>query len=113
MQLDLSYPHNTCTKKWGLDNLPTFWITLYPKERIKLNNIIFPNGLNYENGAYRTPQTHSIYGEIESISSAKNHEMSLRESISNQFYDSLQHVYSFIKEVNLQPILNNYITQGY
>ncbi len=61
-----------------IEDLPTFWIRLYPKERIKLNNIIFPNGLNYENGAYRTPQTHSIYGEIQSISSAKNDELTSR-----------------------------------
>ena len=64
--------------KMYIENLPKFWIMLSIKDKIKLNCIVFPNGLNYENGAYRTPQLHSIYREIRAISHDESNELTPR-----------------------------------
>jgi site-specific DNA recombinase len=39
-----------------IEHLPTFWHNLSGKERAKFNQILFPSGLYFENGAYRTPE---------------------------------------------------------
>ncbi len=51
-----------------LQQLPDFYFTLSPVEIHKLNTVLFPEGVCWENGGLRTPQLSPVFTTIEAVS---------------------------------------------
>ncbi len=58
-----------------LEHLPTTWIKLSGKEKLKLHEILLPKGIYIENSEVRTPQIATIFTDLVKLS--KGEELSL------------------------------------
>ena len=54
-----------------LEHLPTFWINLSFKQKRKVNEFLFEDGLVWDGKVYRTPELHPVFGQISQVLKAE------------------------------------------
>lgn len=50
-----------------LEDMPKYWLQLEPESKIKLHELLFPQGLVWENDKVTTPELSNIYSDIKQI----------------------------------------------
>ena len=88
-----------------LEHPDKFWINLTGEGKLKLNKVLFPNGLIFENGSYRTPILHPVYKEIEAFITENSNKLTLKRTLSNTLY-YIQDFYNALKSIHINYNLN-------
>jgi hypothetical protein len=52
-------------------NAPRLWVESSLEQKQRLQEVFFPHGVQFENGAYRTTETSMIFFELEEIPAQK------------------------------------------
>jgi hypothetical protein len=55
-----------------LVNAPRLWVEASLEQKQRLQQVFFPQGVQFENGAYRTAQTSMLFYDLEGIRSEKS-----------------------------------------